>query len=66
MENISWIFLHIFQIVHIIILFLYFVMDKFLVICSQVVNLFMDKFEEKITSYKNLKWKKKNVVVGLD
>jgi hypothetical protein len=41
-------------------------MDKFLVICSQVVNLFMDKFEEKITSYKNLKWKKKNVVVGLD
>ncbi len=29
-------------------------MDKFLVHCSQVVNPFMDKFEDKITCYRIL------------
>jgi hypothetical protein len=42
------------------------IMDKFLVHCSQVVNPFMDKFEDKSTCYRNLKWKQICVVVGLD
>jgi hypothetical protein len=40
-------------------------MDKFFVHCSQVVNPFKDKFEDKITCYINSKWKQICVVVGL-
>jgi len=66
MENIFWVFLNIFQIVHIIFLSLPFIMDKFFVHCSQVFNSFMDKFEDKITCYKNFKWKHLCVIVGFD
>ncbi len=43
-----------------------FIMDKVLVHCSQVVNPFMDKFEDKITCYKKFKWKQICVDMGLD